>query len=115
MTGLVVALGVVGLGGLGAVVRLVLARWGNEAVGGWPAGTLVANVGAAFALGVIHGQFGDLGTAIGVGLLGALSTWSTLALEVMDRIRSGRWTTAASYLATTLVVGVAAAWLGLQL
>lgn len=114
MTTVMVVLGVLVLGAIGAGIRLGLAEFGNRSVGGWPWGTFSANIAAAFLLGTVHGRFGDVGTAVGVGLLGALSTWSTLALEIMDRIRSGRWNTAAAYLTTSVVVGVAAAWLGLQ-
>lgn len=107
--------GVAVLGAVGASIRFGLARWGNGSVGGWPFGTFAANIASAFALGAIHGRFGDLGTAVGVGLLGALSTWSTLAIEVVDRLRSGRWPTGLGYLAATLAVGIAAAWAGLQI
>lgn len=115
MSNVVLAIGVVVLGAVGALGRFGLGRWGNATSGGWPIGTLVANVVAAFLLGAIHGHFGDLGTAIGVGFLGALSTWSTLAVEIVDRLRSGRWPTAIGYAGVTLLAGIAAAWAGLQL
>jgi CrcB protein len=41
---------------------------------------------------------------LGTGLCGALTTFSTVQLELYDMVRAGRWGLAVAYAATTLVV-----------
>lgn len=71
------------LGGLGAVVRVVL----TQAISSDPArGTMAVNLGGALALGVLVGAGLD-GDALllGGGLLGALTTFSTLVGQAASR------------------------------
>lgn len=104
MTVLAVALG----GAVGA-----LARWGlSRANTDWPRGTFAANMLGCLALGAVVGSGLDglLGAALGTGLLGGLTTFSTFAVEVTDHSRP-RW----GYLAGTVAGGVVMAALGLAL
>lgn len=95
------------LGAAGAVLRALATR-ANRPL---PWGTFAVNLVAAFALGWLHGRTGWWADAAGIGLLGALSTWSTVAAEVsLIRPRP----LAAAYLGLTVVSVVAAAWLGLR-
>lgn len=101
---------VAALGALGAALRAYAADRLSPL-----AGTAMINIGAAFLLGLTSNWSGLGGTAVQVGLLGALSTWSTLAHHVIDLARAGDHRRAAAYLGTTLVCGVGAAWIGLSL
>ena len=98
------------LGALGAVLRAVVAERLPPL-----AATASVNVAAAFLLGVAATFDGVLGAGIRIGLLGALSTWSTLANQLAELGRERRWVEAAAYLAATLIAGVTAAWIGLEL
>jgi len=80
-------------------------------------GTFVVNLAGAFALGLLVGAQPDAAvvTAVGVGGLGSLTTFSTMVNDVVALAESPRRGDAAVYLATTLVGGVALADLGLRL
>jgi len=104
MTILVIAV----LGATGAILRAVATNRLPALVG-----TLAVNLGAAFLLGLSAQWDGVAAIAVRVGLLGALSTWSTLAHQVADLLRRGRRGPAAIYLGSTLTGGVLLAWLGL--
>ena len=81
----------------GAIVRAQLA----ETVGGggaWPWATFVANVGGAFLLGYVAAWLRDRGPAadlrlrlLGTGFCGALTTFSTLQLELLGHARRRPW------------------------
>lgn len=96
----------------GGVIRWLLALRANRR---FPVGTLVANVVACFALGVVDGLEEATSIILGIGFLGALSTWSSLAGETHGLWQSGRRADAAGYLGVTLIGGVAAAAAGLAL
>lgn len=96
-------------GAVGAIVRSSIA----DVVGDqdWPVATLIANTIASFAIGLAPGA----STVLTIGLLGALSTWSTLALEVLELHRRRGLGTAMAVAAVSIVLGVMATWIGLQL
>ena len=95
-----------------------LLRWGLQNSGKWskPAGTFVANIIASFLLGVLLGGSPSAGTVtvIGTGFLGSFSTFSTVMMEVSDELEDNRRLVAAIYLCLSVVAGVAAAFLGLE-
>ncbi|GAA5166691.1 fluoride efflux transporter FluC [Ornithinimicrobium tianjinense] len=101
---LVVAVG----GALGAVARHLL----SMPPAGPFRGVLVANVVGAGALGALVATADRVPPAVvlllGTGLCGALTTWSTLAVQTWELGRRdvGR---AAAYLALTLALGLATA------
>ncbi len=96
-------------GAVGATVRSSIA----DVVGSheWPVATMTANTIASFAIGLAPGG----STVLTVGLLGALSTWSTLALEILELHRRRGLGFAMAVAAASIVLGVGATWLGLQL
>ena len=103
------------LGGAGAIARFLLdgavsARAGRE----FPYGTLAVNLSGAFALGLLVGAaLGDgVQRAIGVGFLGAFTTFSTWAFESHRLAEDGRLRLAAANFAVSLALGVPLAWLG---
>ena len=95
-----------------------LLRWGLQNSGKWskPAGTFVANIIASFLLGVLLGgsPSAETVTVIGTGFLGSFSTFSTVMMEVSDELEDNRRLVAAIYLCLSVVAGVAAAFLGLE-
>lgn len=102
---------------VGALGRAILTARYN---GRLALGVLYANVLAAFLLGFL--QTSDAleslshaaSLAIQLGLLGALSTWSSLAHEVAGHLRADRNGDAAYSLGLNLVLGILAAWIGLR-
>ena len=97
-----------------------LCRYGlGVAVGqqSFPWTTLGINVAGSFLLGVVvvAGPVkldGDLTTAIGIGFLGAFTTFSTFSVETQTMLRDDRVGAAAAYVALSVVAGIAAAALG---
>ncbi|MEZ5372810.1 MAG: CrcB family protein [Microthrixaceae bacterium] len=113
----------VGVGGaLGATSRYGLARLVPTDGLGVPVATLVANVGGSLLLGVLTAlalaRFPDrrfLRPMLGVGVLGAFTTYSTFAVELSTRLGQGELVVAVGYGLFSVVAGVAAAALGLTL
>ena len=106
------ALAFASLAAVGAVCRWVASRANRPTV---PAGTLAVNVAAAFVLGLVHDMADGVVTVVGAGLLGSLSTFSTVVRELVDQSTRAEVGRAGAYLAATLVLGVGAAWLGVEL
>jgi CrcB protein len=107
-----IALAFVALAALGTIARWQFARLNRP---GWAAGTLGVNIGAAFVLGLLHGSSPDTLTFAGVALLGSYSTFSTVMRETTEASESAGYGPASGYLAITVVGGVLAAYVGLQL
>ena len=88
----------------------------------FPAGTLVVNLSACLALGVVseyalrHIAFPpEWRVGVTVGFFGAYSTFSTFSLESMKMLEDGEWTRATAYLAASIVGGLLAVKLGMRL
>lgn len=110
MTLLLVAIG----GLVGTLARYGLSVWIQSI---W---TIVAvNVGGSFVLGLlVHAGAGwsnQTRTALGVGLLGGFTTFSTLTVQTVMEADGGRPEVAAAYLAATVIGGMAAAYAGFVL
>lgn len=107
--------GVAVLGGLGAVLRLLLDGAVSERTGGqFPAGTLTVNLSGALVLGVLTGAavHGDAARLIGTGLVGAFTTFSTWMYETQRLAETGAGRAAALNISLSLVAGVLFAWAG---
>lgn len=97
-----------------------LCRYGvGVAVGttSFPWATLAINLAGSFALGLllVAGPVkldGNLASALGIGFLGAFTTFSTFSSETQTMLREDRWGTAAAYVAASIVGGIAVAALG---
>ena len=95
---------------VGTVLRSVVAWYGNRE-GRLPLGTLAVNITGAFLLGVLSDTAPPALTVLGTGALGAYTTFSTFAREVV--VLAGRKLSAAAlYVALTCGLGVAAAAIG---
>ena len=112
MTTLAVAIG----GALGAVMRYVLAvRIYGEFGISFPWGTLFVNVIGSLMLGLILGLVEErdafspqMRTAITVGFIGGLTTFSTFVFEYWQFLREGDPAKAIAYVALSLVLGLTA-------
>lgn len=98
---------------IGGVAGAIL-RWGLiESVdngGDWPWATLVANVVGCLALGLLVGRFGSVlhsGLLVGAttGFCGALTTFSSFAVELAELLRSDHWTLFGVYLLISVLAG----------
>ena len=79
------------------------------------AGTLAMNVVGAFALGLLSESGASTQIIVGVGGLGALTTFSSFVAQMATLVEAGRRRDAAGYLLATLVLGIGAAWVGMEL
>lgn len=111
----------VALGGaLGAVARATLStaitlRWPSTL----PWGTIIVNITGCLVLGLLAGvlesrpHLDPLWRAFGaVGVLGAFTTFSTFEIETLVLLQRGTIGLALVNVAFSLVVGLAAVWLG---
>jgi fluoride exporter len=116
-------LGYVAVGGaVGAVSRVALATWFPTVPGRLPWVTLVENLTGAFLLALVLTVLTErlaLDPAVRLlvctGMLGAFTTYSTLAVELDRLIAVGALIVAAAYVALTLLGGLTAALAGLRL
>ena len=111
MTALLVALGAA----VGAPLRYLVNHWLRQRWGATPtAGTLAVNVVGSLVLGLTVGAGvdGSRLALVGTGFCGALTTFSTLALELQDAFGDERPRDAVINVLLSLGLGVGAAWLG---
>jgi CrcB protein len=114
----------VALGGaLGSVARyacsLGAARWLGSA---FPWGTLLVNVAGSFAIGLLAALFvaadgrllvsPEARAFVAVGILGGFTTFSSFSVETLNLARSGALGAAAANAGLSLVLCLAAVWLG---
>ena len=109
-------------GGLGSLVRWGLGRALPLRDNCFPVGTLLANVSGSFLLAaltvVIAARWPTrpyLRPFLGVGLLGGYTTFSTYLLDTHALLARGDLTLAVVYAAGSVVLGVLAAWAGMEL
>lgn len=115
---LLVALG----GSIGAVFRYLISIFMIQVFGSsFPFGTLLVNVLGSFLMGVIYalGQLShispELKALIGVGLLGALTTFSTFSNETLLLMQDGDWLKATLNVVLNLSLCLFMVYLGQQL
>ncbi|GKV69436.1 hypothetical protein NCCP2716_19340 [Sporosarcina sp. NCCP-2716] len=107
-------------GSLGALARTLLGLW-LPAEGGFPAGTLAANVAGAFILCFLAERARQwiiaddtAYDAVTVGFLGSFTTFSTFSAEAFHLFETD-WPLAAVYMITSVAGGLAAGALGFLL
>jgi len=111
---------IVGAGGfVGAILRYGANTLAVGRAGTFPLGTLIVNVVGCFCLGLMAAWFDERPDlppewrlAIGTGLLGALTTFSTFGVESLDLMRAGEPRLAMVNIALNLILGLGAAWIG---
>lgn len=102
-------------GGLGAGGRLLIGRGAAALAGGHlHLGTMAVNLSGAFLLGLLVGAApsGTAQSILGTGLLGGYTTFSTWMYESQRLGRQGRRGALAVNLIGSLLLGLAAIWLG---
>lgn len=116
---LVIALG----GALGAISRyelglFVSSKWNQ----GFPLGTFIINITGAFLLGFLNILFIEKLTVsplwrlgIGIGFLGAYTTFSTFSFEVITLIEGGSFKLAGLYTLLSIIIGFTGCALGVGL
>jgi fluoride exporter len=108
-------LGVALAGSLGALARFGIAQSAHFVAGSYhPVTTLLINVSGAFCLGWLSTALGNSDAAtlwkiiLGVGFLGAFTTFSTMMLEADKMLSTSAYLSAAAYLAGSLFLGLIA-------
>jgi fluoride exporter len=103
-------------GAVGTAARLALGLWIPDA-GGFPVATFAVNVVGSFLIGVLAARLPsttDLRVLLGTGVLGGFTTYSAFMTGTV-----GLWAAAPGiavlYAVASLVLGLAAAALGLRL
>lgn len=86
----------------------------------FPVSTLIANIIGSFVLALVVATLWGLSptwarAGLGAGLLGSFTTFSALAIAVVNLIGVDQWMLAVIYVAATMVLGLAAAAFGLWL
>jgi len=104
---------------LGAWLRWGLTSWLNPANSALPYGTMAANVGGGYAVGLAVAFFAanasiapEWRLACITGFLGALTTFSTFSAESVELLMAGRYGTAVIHSAAHLAGSIVATLLG---
>lgn len=101
-------------GGLGAVLRYLLDLGVARLAGRrFPWGILLVNLTGSFGLGLVTTALPDAAFLLGAGLLGGYTTFSTAMLDTVALWRDGERPASAFNAVGMLVLGLAAAGLGL--
>ena len=80
--------------------------------GQWPWATFLVNIAGAFILGYVATRLHRQRPLLGTGFCGALTTFSTMQLELLTMLDVGREGLAMAYAAVSVVLGLAAAVMG---
>jgi fluoride exporter len=102
-------------GVLGALARFGLVEALPPHPGSWPWATFVANIAGAFALGYLSTRLQERlplsayrRPFAGTGVCGALTTFSTVQVELLDMLDDGSGGLAVGYAVASLVAGTLA-------
>jgi fluoride exporter len=105
----------VGAGGaMGALGRVGLEQAWPSAAGSWPWATFVVNIAGAFLLGCLmtalrHGPISiPTYRLLGTGFCGALTTFSTMQIELLQMLDRAHYALTIGYLGASIVGGYAA-------
>ncbi|HET7658143.1 MAG TPA: fluoride efflux transporter CrcB [Bacillales bacterium] len=110
-------------GMIGAFLRFYVGKvtgdWGG---GTFPYGTFIVNMIGSFALGWFIQLFGSsqklkphFVTAIGTGLIGSFTTFSTFSVETVKLVNDGLFMVAFLYVAASLIGGLLLSSFGFQI
>jgi fluoride exporter len=102
-------------GAIGALARYGLAEALPHEAGTWPWATFAVNVAGALALGYLTTRLQERlppsayrRPLLGTGFCGALTTFSTMQVELLQMLDHGETGVAASYAAASIAAGVLA-------
>ncbi|MCL6571357.1 MAG: CrcB family protein [Bacillus sp. (in: Bacteria)] len=107
----------VSIGGFfGAICRFAVSKFVQSLKKtSFPIGTLAVNLTGAFLLGLLVGMHvvGDYYTLLGIGFMGAFTTFSTMMLELDQLKMAGESKTYYLYLASSYTIGIILIYFGL--
>jgi fluoride exporter len=99
----------------GAILRALLEDWIPHDPGRWPWATFAVNVAGAMLLAWLVTRLQERlplsayrRPLLGTGLCGALTTFSTMQVELLDMLDAGNAGLAAAYAAASIAAGFAA-------
>jgi CrcB protein len=102
-------------GALGSIVRTALAKGFPIAPGAWPWPTFAVNILGAAVLGYLIARTQEARpptmygrSFVGIGFCGALTTFSTVMIELLGMLESSRWGLAVGYGLASIAAGLAA-------
>jgi CrcB protein len=110
-------------GGIGSVCRFLLAEWAGQRWGAsFPWGTFIANISGALLIGLLMGVLlsrpaipPQYRLLLGTGVLGGYTTFSSWMYESWALVDGGALWRAGANVALSIVAGLAATWVGLQI
>lgn len=114
----------IGIGGfIGALARFYTSKWVNMLIGHRiPFGTMTVNVVGSFIMGLLVTLSvermvvsEDIRMLIGVGFLGAFTTFSTFSVESVYLVEEGSYLPAFIYISGNLLLSIFAAFVGIVL
>lgn len=108
--------------GIAAATAAIQIRASGNTLSLFPWGTLIANLLGAFLMGLLFqlfqhrlGGHDTLQLLLTTGFLGALTTFSTFAVEGVTLWQGGYAPLALLYVVVSNVLGLSAVWLGMQI
>lgn len=114
----------IGAGGfVGAITRFYIKNYPiSQYYGAMPMNTLIVNIAGCFMIGFfltaaleVYEIDTDIRLGFSTGLLGALTTFSTMCKEIYTLILQGEYLTAAVYSTASPLLGISAVYLGVVL
>lgn len=100
--------------GIGAPARYALDLYLRRFLK-YPYGITFINVLGSFILGLSIGSSDNFHAFVGLGFTGAFTTWSTFILDLYLAFELKQYKSAALNLLLSLIVGIGAVWVGIQL
>ncbi len=112
----------VGIGGFaGSLARYGLSVMSQRLSLEWPLGTLAANVGGCFLIGIIaelaargETMSPEVRLLLATGFCGGFTTMSSMIYEIVEMLRSSEYLHAACYLASSLFLSMMAFFIGIM-
>jgi CrcB protein len=114
---------VIGTGSfIGGVLRFLLSQFvQSKFLSAFPYGTLTVNITGCLLIGLVFG-LADRGNItqewrmfLATGLLGGFTTFSAFSNETIAMLRDGQFIYAATYVAASVVMGLAATFIGITI
>ena len=99
---------------LGGVLRFWLSAMMGEKLGAVHLGTVFVNVSGSLVIGFLAalGPVPFTRQLLMVGVLGGYTTFSSFSLQTLELAHEGRWATAGANVLLSVVLSLAAVWLG---
>jgi len=110
-------------GGMGSVLRYLIAGWGQRLIAGpFPVGTMLVNIVGCFCIGFLNAAFSgpilirqEYRIALTIGLLGGFTTFSAFGWETFALANDGQGIRAMMNLLLSVTLCFAAVWIGYRL